>query len=75
MRWPRTNDLKRAGSLLRPPNRPPKFESLLRQPLSCFVGHFRRMRREMVTKPVRAEYIRTQLVQGDAELMKELSGE
>ena len=73
VRFPRTNDLKRAGRLLRSPNRPPKFDSWLRQPLACFVGRFRRLRREMVTKPVRADYIQSQLVKGDAALMKALS--
>lgn len=73
MRFPRTNDLKRSGRILRSPNRPPNFESWLTQPLACFVGRFRRLRRELITKEIRAEYIRAQLMGSSAELVKELS--
>ncbi len=72
MRYPRTNALKRSGSLLRVPNRPPKFESMVMAPLSTFVGHFRRMRRERYTKPARAEYVREALLARDVGLAKEL---
>lgn len=73
MRYPRTNTLKRAGLLRRSPNRPTNFDFWLRQPFACFVGRFRRLRREIITKPVRAEYIRAQLTMSDAALVKELS--
>ena len=72
MRYPRTNALKRSGTLLRSPNRPPKFESMVMAPLSVFVGHFRRMRRERYTKPARAEYVRATLLVRDSALAKEL---
>ena len=72
MRYPRTNALKRSGSLLRVPNRPQKFQSMVLTPFSVSVGHFRRMRRERYTKTARAEYVRAQLVSGDAALAKEL---
>ena len=71
-RYPRTNALKRAGTLLRVPNRPQQFQSMLLTPLSAFVGHFRRMRREKYTKPARAEYIREALLSQDSALAKEL---
>ncbi len=72
MRYPRTNALKRSGNILRVPNRPPKFESMVIAPLSAFVGHFRRMRRERYTKPARAEYVRAALLSQDKALAKEL---
>ena len=71
-RFPRTKEHKRAGRILRAPNRPPKFQSWLQQPLSAFVGHFRRLKRELVTKPARAEYIRAQIASNDSDLAKEL---
>ena len=72
MRYPRTNALKRSGSLLRVPNRPPKFQFMVTTPFSVSVGHFRRMRRERYTKPARAEYIREALLAQDKGLAKEL---
>ncbi len=72
MRYPRTKVHKRAGTLVRPPNRPAKFKLWRFQPLTVTTGHFRRLRRELFTKPVRAEYIRAQLTAGDAVLAKEL---
>ena len=72
MRYPRTNALKRSGTLLRVPNRPQQFKSMVLTPLSVFVGHFRRMRRERYTKPARAEYIREALLAQDKGLAKEL---
>ena len=72
MRYPRTNALKRSGSLLRVPNRPQKFQSMVLTPLSVYVGHFRRMRRERYTKTARAEYVRAALLASDNILAKEL---
>ena len=72
MRFPRTKAHKRAGSLLRPPNRPPKFKSWVLQPLAVFSGHFRRLRRELYTKPARAEYAQARIASRDADLAKEL---
>jgi len=72
MRYPRTNTLKRSGSLLRVPNRPQKFKSMVMTPLSVSVGHYRRMRRERYTKPARAEYVRATLLARDVGLAKEL---
>ena len=72
MRYPRTKALKRSGNLLRVPNRPPKFESMMMAPLSAFVGHLRRMRRERYTKPARAEYVRAALLVRDASWAEEL---
>ena len=72
MRFPRTNEHKRAGSLFRPPNRPPKFQSWVLQPLSVFASRFRRLRRELYTKPARAEYVRARITSKDSDLAKEL---
>ena len=72
MRFPRTNVLKRAGLILKVPNRPPKFDSWLSAPLSAFSGRFRRLRREKYTKPARAEYVRAALMVRDAAFAKEL---
>ncbi|KKM81489.1 hypothetical protein LCGC14_1329340 [marine sediment metagenome] len=72
MRFPRTKEHKRAGSLLRPPNRPPKFQSWVLQPLSVFVGRFRRLRRELYTKPARAEYVLARIASKDTDLAEEL---
>lgn len=72
MRFPRTNTLTRSGRILRVPNRPQKFESMMFTPLSAFVGQFRRMKRERYTKPARAEYVRAALLTQDADWVKEL---
>lgn len=72
MCYPRTNALKRAGTLLRPPNRPPKYKTWLQQPFAAFSGRFRRLRRERYTKPARAEYILARISAGDEGLAKEL---
>ncbi len=71
-RFPRTNVLKREGRLTRVPNRPNNLKFMLLTPLSAFVGQFKRRRREIYTKPARAEYIREALLAQDKGLATEL---
>lgn len=69
-RYPRTNELKQLT--FRPPSRPQKFKTWLASPLQIFVGRFRRLRREMHTKPVRVQYYLRKHAKSDAMIAEEL---
>ena len=70
MRYPRTGALKRIG--FRPPSRPDNFKRWLTAPLHVTVGHYRRLRRERFTKPVRVEYQLARRAKSDKALAEEL---
>ena len=71
-RYPRTGAHKRAGRIVAPPSRPPKFNKWLVLPLTAFAGRFKRLRREKYTKPARMRYIMDALASGDSDLAREL---
>jgi len=70
IRYPRTNALKRTS--FRPPSRPPNFDHWLANPLHVSASRFRRLRREMHTKPARVDYFLRDRAKLDKALAEEL---